>query len=83
MRDSVPLEMWFETQVRGTAVGMMLGVGRLGGVLGPYATGFLQQIHPGSAVLFLAIGLASLLGATCIGLAGATPVAKSAATVGL
>lgn len=73
--------MWFETEVRGTAVGMMLGVGRLGGVLGPYATGFLQQIHPGSAVLFLAIGVASLLGAICIGFAGATPVAKSAATV--
>jgi MFS transporter, AAHS family, 4-hydroxybenzoate transporter len=73
--------MWFETEVRGTAVGMMLGVGRLGGVLGPYATGFLQQIHPGSAVLFLAIGVASLLGAICIGCAGATPVASPAATV--
>jgi len=75
--------MWFETEVRGTAVGMMLGVGRMGGVIGPYATGFLQQLHPGSSILFLAIGTASLIGALCIGFVGTAPVAKPATTVDL
>lgn len=52
---------WYDTEIRGTAVGMMLGVGRFGGVLGPWATGMLQQIAPGSAVLFAAIGIAVLI----------------------
>jgi AAHS family 4-hydroxybenzoate transporter-like MFS transporter len=52
---------WYDTEIRGTAVGMMLGVGRFGGVLGPWATGMLQQIAPGSAVLFDAIGIAVLI----------------------
>jgi AAHS family 4-hydroxybenzoate transporter-like MFS transporter len=60
---------WYETEVRGTAVGMMLGVGRIGGVLGPYLVGLLQQVLPGSTGLFLAISIAIVLGAVCIGFA--------------
>jgi AAHS family 4-hydroxybenzoate transporter-like MFS transporter len=56
----------YDTEVRGTAVGMMLGVGRLGGILGPYVTGWLLQFHLGSAGLFAAIGTAVLLGACAI-----------------
>ncbi len=56
----------YETEVRGTGVGMMLGVGRLGGILGPFTTGFIQQAVPGSVGLFAAIGAAVLLGAGAI-----------------
>jgi AAHS family 4-hydroxybenzoate transporter-like MFS transporter len=56
----------YDTEVRGTAVGMMLGVGRAGGILGPFITGLLQQHSPGTAGLFLAIGAASLVGGTAI-----------------
>jgi benzoate transport len=56
----------YDTEVRGTAVGMMLGVGRLGGILGPYITGWIQQLHPGSAGLFFSIGIAILVGACAI-----------------
>src|SRR5690348_18311656 len=56
----------YETEVRGTAVGTMLGVGRLGAILGPYLTGWLQQIHPGSMALFGAISLAVALGACTV-----------------
>lgn len=56
----------YDTEVRGTAVGMMLGVGRLGGILGPYITGWLLQLRLGSAGLFAAIGVAVLLGAGAI-----------------
>ena len=56
----------YDTEVRGTAVGMMLGVGRAGGILGPFVTGLLQQYTPGTAGLFVAIGVASLVGAAAI-----------------
>jgi MFS transporter, AAHS family, 4-hydroxybenzoate transporter len=56
----------YETEVRGTAVGMMLGVGRLGAILGPYLTGWLQQIYPGPMPLFGAVSMAVALGACSI-----------------
>ena len=56
----------YDTEVRGTAVGLMLGVGRAGGILGPFITGFLQQHTPGTSGLFVAIGIASMIGATAI-----------------
>lgn len=56
----------YETKVRGTAVGTMLGVGRMGAILGPFVTGWLQQIHPGSTALFGAISVAVALGACSI-----------------
>jgi MFS transporter, AAHS family, 4-hydroxybenzoate transporter len=59
----------YETEVRGTAVGMMLGVGRLGAILGPYLTGWLQQIYPGSSAMFGAISMAVGLGACAVMLA--------------
>jgi MFS family permease len=64
----------YETEVRGTAVGMMLGVGRLGAILGPYLTGWLQQVHPGSLVLFGAIGLAVVMGACSVAFARPRPL---------
>jgi len=59
----------YDTEVRGSGVGMMLGVGRLGGILGPYTTGAIQQAIPGSAGLFGAISIAVLLGAGAVLLA--------------
>ena len=56
----------YDTEVRGTAVGMMLGVGRAGGILGPFITGLLQQHTAGTTGLFVAIGAASLVGAIAI-----------------
>jgi MFS transporter, AAHS family, 4-hydroxybenzoate transporter len=56
----------YDTEVRGTGVGMMLGVGRMGGILGPYTTGLIQQTMPGSIGLFGAIATAVLLGAVAI-----------------
>lgn len=63
----------YQTKVRGTAVGTMLGVGRLGAILGPYLTGWLQQIHPGSTALFGAISMAAVLGACSIMIACPRP----------
>jgi MFS family permease len=72
---------WYETEVRGTAVGMMLGAGRCGGILGPLATGMIQEFLPGSKGLFLAIGLASLIAATAMSFAGRGPTAEMEADV--
>jgi AAHS family 4-hydroxybenzoate transporter-like MFS transporter len=63
----------YETEVRGTGVGMMLGVGRAGGILGPYVTGLLQQHTAGTAGLFVAIGAASLVGGIAILFASSRP----------
>jgi len=59
----------YDTEIRGTGVGMMLGVGRLGGILGPYTTGWIQQMTGGSVGLFAAIAVAVLCGAGMILLA--------------
>lgn len=56
----------YETEVRGTAVGMMLGVGRLGAILGPFLTGWLQQVYPGSMAMFGAMAVAVALGACSV-----------------
>ena len=69
----------YDTEVRGTGVGMMLGVGRLGGILGPYTTGWVQQITGGSVGLFAAIAVAVLCGASFILLARTQETAKAAA----
>lgn len=48
----------YETRIRSTGVGAQLGVGRLGGILGPYVGGWLQQLFPGSAALFVCLACA-------------------------
>jgi AAHS family 4-hydroxybenzoate transporter-like MFS transporter len=70
----------YDTEVRGTGVGMMLGVGRAGGILGPYVTGLLQQHTPGTAGLFVAIGAASLIGGVAILFASPRPSRELVAT---
>src|SRR5579863_4021012 len=70
----------YDTEVRGTAVGMMLGVGRAGGILGPYVTGVLQQRTPGTLGLFVAISAASLMGGVAIVFAAPKPSRELVAT---
>jgi len=55
-----------ETEVRATAVGMMLGVGRMGAITGPYALGWLQEMSRRPDALFLVIAAASIGGAVMI-----------------
>lgn len=55
-----------ETEVRATAVGMMLGVGRLGAIIGPYALGWVQQTSRRPGMLFFVIGIASFAGMSTI-----------------
>ncbi len=56
----------FDTSVRATAVGMMLGVGRLGAILGPFVVGLLQQKVASQTAMFVLIGCASLVAALAI-----------------
>jgi len=50
----------YETEIRSTGVGAQLGVGRLGGILGPYVGGWLQQLSSGSSALLLCLTLTML-----------------------
>lgn len=49
----------YETELRATAVGMELAVGRLGAILGPFIGGTLQQVFGGQNAMLLAIALAA------------------------
>ena len=50
----------YETNVRATAVGMELSVGRVGAILGPFVAGALQQTYQSSLPMFVSIGLAAV-----------------------
>ncbi len=56
----------YDTEIRSTGVGAQLGVGRIGGFLGPYIGGWIQQLLPGSAALFLCVACALGGCALCI-----------------
>jgi MFS transporter, AAHS family, 4-hydroxybenzoate transporter len=50
----------YATNVRATAVGMELSVGRVGAILGPFVAGALQQTYQSALPMFVSIGLAAL-----------------------
>jgi MFS transporter, AAHS family, 4-hydroxybenzoate transporter len=56
----------YETSFRASGVGMELGVGRIGGILGPYVIGLLQQVTGGPDAVFWAISGAALVAALVI-----------------
>jgi MFS family permease len=56
----------YETNVRATAVGMELGVGRVGAILGPFVAGALQQNYHSALPMFVAIGFAALAAGSII-----------------
>ncbi len=55
----------YDTNVRATAVGMELGVGRVGAILGPFVAGALQQTYQSALPMFISIGCAALV-AGCV-----------------
>ena len=57
----------YETGFRASGVGMELGVGRVGGILGPYVIGLLQQVTGGPAAVFWAIGGSAIIAGLVIG----------------
>ena len=59
----------YETGVRATAVGMELGVGRVGAILGPFVAGALQQFYQSPTPMFVSIGLSAIAAGTIILLA--------------
>jgi AAHS family 4-hydroxybenzoate transporter-like MFS transporter len=64
----------YETNVRATAVGMELGVGRVGAILGPFVAGALQQNYQSALPMFVSIGLAALAAGGIILLANRSTV---------
>ena len=67
----------YETNVRATAVGMELGVGRVGAILGPFVAGTLQQNYQSALPMFIAIGVAALAAGGIILCAGRAHVVAS------
>jgi MFS family permease len=56
----------YDTNVRATAVGMELGVGRVGAILGPFVAGALQQTYQSALPMFISIGCAALVAGSVI-----------------
>lgn len=50
-----------DTEVRSTAVGMALGVGRIGGIIGPVIAGWIQQAAGNTEVMFLVMAFTCFL----------------------
>jgi MFS transporter, AAHS family, 4-hydroxybenzoate transporter len=50
----------YPTEIRGTGVGMFLGLSRVGAMFGPAVAGILQQWSGGPMIMFEAIGVAML-----------------------
>jgi len=61
----------YDTEVRASAVGMELGVGRVGAILGPVVAGLLQDATGGPDAMFWTIGGASLVAAATVASLGA------------
>ena len=59
----------YETGVRATAVGMELGVARVGAILGPFVAGALQQYYQSPTPMFLSIGISAITAGAIILLA--------------
>ena len=60
----------YETNFRATGVGMLLSVGRVGAILGPFVVGALQQVYTGPTAMFVAIGGAAIVAALAIASVG-------------
>jgi AAHS family 4-hydroxybenzoate transporter-like MFS transporter len=73
----------YETGFRASGVGMELGVGRVGGILGPSVIGFLQQVTGGQEAVFWAIGGAAVVAALVIGSLSVQSKASEASTADL
>ncbi|MFL9871412.1 MFS transporter [Paraburkholderia megapolitana] len=56
----------YPTEMRGTGVGLFLGLSRVGAMFGPAVAGILQQWSGGPGIMFVAIGIALLTTATLI-----------------
>jgi MFS family permease len=67
----------YETNVRATAVGMELSVGRVGAILGPFVAGALQQTYQSALPMFVSIGVAALAAGGIILLANRSSVKAS------
>ena len=61
---------FYPTALRGTGLGWSLGIGRIGGVLGPFAAGLLLTAGWTPADLFYAAAAPMLIGAVAIALMG-------------
>ncbi|MGD1323856.1 MFS transporter [Pandoraea pnomenusa] len=72
----------YETEMRATAVGMELAVGRLGAILGPFIGGTLQQVFGGHEIMLVAIALAATGAAVCVLFARRTTSGQSGVYAG-
>ncbi|MCF7549554.1 MFS transporter [Pseudonocardia sp. WMMC193] len=70
--------VYYPAAVRGTALGLAAGLGRLGGVAGPVMAGLIMGSAAGSTGVFLAFAAVGVLAAVLVGLVPRVRAAKDA-----
>ncbi|WP_343652727.1 MFS transporter [Herbaspirillum sp.] len=64
--------MSYPTEVRGTGMGIAVGINRVGGIMGPFLIGLLHTISPDPSVTFSGLAVALMLAALCVSLSKRT-----------
>lgn len=64
--------MSYPTEVRGTGMGIAVGINRIGGIMGPFLIGLLHTISPDPSVTFAGLAAALVLAALCVSLSKRT-----------
>lgn len=64
--------MSYPTEVRGTGMGIAVGINRVGGIMGPFLIGLLHTISPDPSVTFAGLAAALVLAALCVSLSKRT-----------
>jgi len=71
--------MSYQTEVRGTGVGVAIALNRVGGILGPFLIGVLHSIHPAPKYTFFALAAALFLAAVTVSFARRNMVSTDSA----
>lgn len=65
--------MSYPTEVRGTGMGIAVGINRVGGIMGPFLIGVLHTISADPAMTFIGLAVALVLAALCVSLGRVAP----------
>jgi len=72
--------MSYPTEIRGTGMGIAVGLNRVGGILGPFLIGVLHTVSPDPFLTFVGLAVSLLLTAICVSLSKKSGVLGSHST---
>ncbi|MGW6659652.1 MFS transporter [Rhodococcus sp. NPDC055024] len=73
--------VYYPPAIRGTGLGICMGLGRLGGILGPILVGMIVASSMGSTGVFVLFGVFGVIGAVIVAIVPRSPVTTQASAV--